>query len=171
MESHGMGKAFHLRPKNARPHAIHFDGYDGTPEERYQSRVEPQHQDGTRIDSILKKYATKGVDANNIAFFQGDVAKLPFGIQPDTDYQTQLNRVTQIKNYFDCLPSGLREKFNNSPANMLAYMANPKNLESCRKMGLLPTPQPAEGSARTPEKKAETTPPANQPSTTGGTKT
>lgn len=114
------------------------------------SKTEQHYRDGTRVDSILKKYATLGVDSNNIGLFRAGSAKMPYGQEtPLTfDYQGQLNAVVKVNAYFDSLPSRMRDMFHHNPAEMLAFMANPKNAEECKKLGLFET---TPGSGRKPE--------------------
>lgn len=116
------------------------------------------HRDGTRVDRILKRYATLGVDENNLTAFMASTAKLPFGIAPKNDYQDALNAVIRVESYFKKLPSKLREKFNHDPEVMVAYLADPKNLKEAQTLGLI---------AKPPETTPET-PPAGSasPSTT-----
>lgn len=171
MQSAEMGTTIPTRPTDARKHAIYFNGYDGRPEKEYQSRVEPEHQDGTRIDTILRKYGTSGVDRRSVGLFQQMTATLPFGVQPDTDYQKHLNQIVQVQNYFANLPSSLRDFFQNEPSNMLAFMADPKNAEKCREFGLAPKLPETPGSARDPEKKANADTTTATPSKTETPKT
>lgn len=129
--------------------------------------VEPmtkqQFRDGTKVDQILKKYATLGVDPNNVGLFQRNVAQMAYGTADLVqDYQVQLNRINMVKAYFASLPSGIRDKFANDPKRMLDFMADPKNLEACAEMGLFAKAEKEEAAAATapppapaPEKSAK----------------
>lgn len=116
------------------------------------SKTKQSFKASTRIDNVLKKYGALGVDANNVGLFQQHVAQMPYGVQPDRDYQQQLNKVIRAKEYFDALPSAIREKFRHDPANMIAFMADPKNAKECMKLGLFSSPEPIPGSERKTEK-------------------
>lgn len=110
-----------------------------TENERSISRTQQHYRDGTRIDNVLKRYQTQGVNPNDVGLFRAHVNQQEFGIADTTyDYQTQLNKIVEIKAKFNRLPSGIREKFRNDPARMLAFMADPKNLKASIEMGLLP---------------------------------
>lgn len=103
-----------------------------------ESKTHQHFRDGTTVDSILKQYATRGIDANNIGLFQQHTARMPYGIEtPLTfDYQGQLNAIVKVNQYFDSLPARLRDKFRHDPAQMLRFMSDPKNKEACQEMGL-----------------------------------
>lgn len=114
-----------------------------------------QFRDGTRVDSILKKYATMGVDVNDIGLFDQHKAKNVYGLSDTAlDYQQQLNKVVYVQQYFQSLPSAVRDKFRNDPINMLAFMADPKNKAQCEEMGLFekPAAKPAEPAEKPAEK-------------------
>lgn len=155
-----------------RKHAKTFDGTDGRPEKEYTSQANQADRDGTRVDSILKKYATRGVDSRDIGLFQQHTAQMTFGVQDmEKDYQTQLNKINQVQDYFKNLPSRIREKFGNSPANMLKFMADPKNLETCQDLGLFAKPADVPGSGREPEKTPPNPQAAEMAAKTGQPKT
>lgn len=73
---------------------------------------------------------------------------MTFGLS-DThlDYQRQLNMVISVREYFEGLPSMIRAGFNNDPAAMIEFMADPRNREECYKLNLLDNP-----AAKQPEK-------------------
>jgi len=106
-----------------------------------RSATEQQHRDATRVDSVLKKYATTGVETRNIQVFQQHQARMTFGLSDtNLDYQRQLNMVISVREYFEGLPSMIRAGFNNDPAQMIEFMADPKNREECYKLNLLDNP-------------------------------
>lgn len=112
---------------------------------------------GTQIDAILKKYATQGVSPNDVGVFFQSAASMPYGVQPSTDYQEALNGVIRVENYFNSLPSRIREKFGHKAQNMINFVADPANLEEARKLGLVSKVEEADPApAPTPEKKPET---------------
>lgn len=105
------------------------------------SKTKQAFKHGTQVDNILKRYATMGVDANDVGLFQRHVAQSNYGIADTTlDYQAQLNRVIKVQEYFRRLPSSTREKFRNDPANMIAFIADPKNKTEAIKLGLVADP-------------------------------
>lgn len=124
-----------------------------------QSMTKQSFRDGTRVDSVLKRYAAIGVDANDVGLFRQHMAGAVYGVADTTyDYQYQLNKINEVKRYFESLPATIRDKFRNDPAQMLRFMADPKNIEECQKMGLFTK---AEGSSR--KKDSEVTPNTTPP--------
>lgn len=143
-----MGKFLSQRQGNT---SLQFNGTQG------KSRTEQHHANGTSVDAILRQYATKGVDQSKVGLFRWAHIPAPeYGIQPDCDYQTHLNNVIKVQEYFAKLPAQTRDMFHNDPAIMLGFIADPKNRKRAENLGLLPKP---------PEKKAETPPQPAQPAT------
>lgn len=122
-------------PLGARKHAKSFKGT--------VSRTKQSFRDGTRIDVILKRYATLGVDATLApALFEQGLARATFGVDLGKDYQQQLTAVTRVQQYFESLPSALRARFENSPAKFAQFVTDPANLEEGRKLGIFdPAPE------------------------------
>lgn len=122
------------------------------------SQTKQSFKDGCKIDNILRKYGTVGLDPNDVGIHSARVAQMPFG-KSDTqlDYQAALNAVVETQAYFARLPSTIREKFNHEPANLVAFMSNPKNMDECVKMGIF-RKEEKEGSARKDAPKAPEAP-------------
>lgn len=145
-------------------HALKFEG------ERGRSRTRQSFKVGCTVDAILRQYETLGVDTQAIGVFKSNVARMPFGVSPDAtgDYVSMLNRVRAVELYFKGLPSGIRESFDNSPANMVSWLSDPKNRDEAIKLGILPDPKAGKASAEpqgassTPAKGSDTTPPPNK---------
>lgn len=101
------------------------------------------------INEIMRRFQTKGV-------IDHYAARAPEFIDvPALDYQDGLNIVAAAQENFAGLPSSIRAKFQNDPANYLAYVEDPKNLEEMRTLGLANPLPPVN-----PEPKAATTTPA-----------
>lgn len=131
-------------------------GFSG---EKGRSRTKQSFASGTKVDAILKRYATLGPESAIAGVFQQHVAQLPFGIADTTyDYQAQLNVAIEVQNYFKALPSELRERFGHNPGTMINFMADPANREVCEELGLFEK-RPAPAPAKAPEKGPEGTPP------------
>lgn len=124
---------------------------------------------GTAVDAILKKYATQGVNPNDVGLFSANVAHHgQFGVQPTLDYHDMLEKVIRAENWFKSLPSALRERFGHDVGQVLAFMANPQNTAECVKLKLFredpkpdpvntqtSNPHPSTSTSKTPEKPAE----------------
>lgn len=59
------------------------------------------------------------------------------------DFQENMNRLSNVRNYFDALPSELRAKFNNDLRTFTEFCSNSSNVDTMREMGLLPPAEPA----------------------------
>ncbi len=76
------------------------------------------------------------------------------------DYMQAKNSMLESDRAFADLPSWLRQRFMNDPAELLAFVDGAENLEEARKLGLI-APAPPEAQ---PEPAPET-PPATEPET------
>lgn len=87
----------------------------------------------TMIDAYLRKYRATG--------FLGDPQRKAAALFGDfagmEDFQTIQNKMARIKEHFDALPSNVRRYFGDEPANYVAFVTDPRNLEKSIEMGLL----------------------------------
>jgi phage internal scaffolding protein len=60
----------------------------------------------------------------------------------DFDYQKSQNAIISAQNAFDALPAALRKRFDNNPAELLAFIADEKNKDEAIKLGLIPKDEP-----------------------------
>lgn len=91
------------------------------------------------INNILKQYRTSGMVSHiNAQAAQGMYADLPDSL----DFQESLNLVLQAEAAFDSLPSLVRQRFQNDPAEFLAFCADPSNKDEMIKLGLAKAPPP-----------------------------
>lgn len=101
------------------------------------SPVKQSFKAGTAVDAILKKYATQGVNPNDVGLFSANVSHHgEFGVQPTLDYHEMLGEVLRAEKWFSTLPSGLRDRFGHDVGQILAFMANPANKAECVKLKL-----------------------------------
>nr|UXQ87999.1 MAG: internal scaffolding protein [Microvirus sp.] len=77
-----------------------------------------------------------------------------------TDFQESMEKITYTQQQFATLPSKVRERFGNSPEQMLKFLENNDNLEEAAKLGLIHLPDPP---AKEPEKAEATIVPTNTP--------
>lgn len=82
------------------------------------------------IHRILDKYVRTG---------ELPVASTPrFGDFTDGyDYQQNLNRMIQAQQDFDALPARIRDRFQNDPASLLAFLADEGNRKEAVDLGLI----------------------------------
>lgn len=90
------------------------------------------------INSIMAKWQSTGqvqhVMASEGAFF--DASSAP-------EYQEALNLVQEADASFMALPSSIRNRFSNSPAEFLSFIHNPDNLDEMIRLGLAEKNSPA----------------------------
>ncbi|WNK14031.1 MAG: internal scaffolding protein [Microvirus sp.] len=107
------------------------------------------------INNILAEFKVTGqirhLAANAAAGVYANLADLP-------DYQTALNAVAIGNEAFASLPSKLRARFENDPAQFLAFMEDPANQDEIVKLGLAVDTRPP----------APPEPPTPPPGPTGG---
>lgn len=100
------------------------------------------------INNILAEYKTSGqIRHMSAKADQGTYQDLPGGI----DFQEALNTVIAGENAFATLPSQVRARFGNDPAEFLMFMADPANQDEAIRMGLATDNRPP------PETKPEAT--------------
>jgi len=106
--------------------------------EKPKTRVKQSFKDECDINNILRQYSNTGM-VTHIRNEQPRYADLP----DDVDFQTAMNTVIQAESAFASLPSKVRNRFHNDPAEFLAFMADPKNEAEMIALGLANAP-PAE---------------------------
>lgn len=103
------------------------------------------------IHNILAEFKVTGqikhLAANAAAGVYADLSALP-------DFQEALNTVVAGEAAFASLPSKLRARFENDPAQFLDFMSNPDNQDEAIKLGLAvdnrPPPAPPEAGQNAP---------------------
>lgn len=99
------------------------------------------------INSILARYQKTGV-IEHLNRYQGNYGNFLSA----SDYQSSLNSVLSADSAFQSLPSSLRFRFNNDPAQFLSFVENPANRDELVSMGLANKPiveQPVEKNSPT----------------------
>lgn len=86
----------------------------------------------TTIDYYLKKYAASGV--------LGDPSKINRAMYGDFtglgDFQAMQEKINNVKNYFNTLPSDIRDKFGNNVNEFVSFVNNPANESQCYQLGI-----------------------------------
>jgi len=125
-----------------------------------EPRTEKSHLKECDIKNIIARYKRDGLPYPSW-HQDGDIDVSNF---PDFT-QAQLV-VAQGQSLFHSMPAHVRDRFKNEPANLLAFMRDPKNLEEAVKMGLIKMrPETATTPATPPaESKGGATKPAKTPS-------
>jgi phage internal scaffolding protein len=93
--------------------------------------TEQSHKQATDINYILRDYAKTGLMKH---------VKNHEGVYDDvsvSDFQDAMFKVKKAQNMFDELPSNIRKRFGNDPAEFLGFVQNPNNVEEMNKLGIL----------------------------------
>lgn len=101
-------------------------------------RTQQHFKEETDINNIMAKFAKTGLvdHVNNIQGAYGDFSTVQ-------DYQLHLDQVMAADAAFMALPSGIRRRFDNDPAHLLAFLQDPRNRDEAIALGLVePAPPP-----------------------------
>jgi phage internal scaffolding protein len=94
------------------------------------SRTKQNFKNECDVNNILKNYNKTGVMPEN--FNPGEYRDLD-----GTDYQEYMQTVASANSMFEELPSALRKRFKNDPAQLLSFVHDDKNVDEAHKLGLL----------------------------------
>ena len=113
---------------------------------RGESRTQQHLSDGTDVNVIMRRYEQTG-------FIESLKQRAPmYGhFDGSADYRAHLDRVQDLDDLFQSLPSRIRAAVENDPAQLLDLVNNPERREELVELGLLPQPEAEEK----PEKAAE----------------
>lgn len=96
-----------------------------------ESMTQQQFKAECDVNNILAKYKRTGM-LSHIQKHQGN-----FGdFSSVEDYQTSLGKLMQAQQSFESLPSELRAKFDNDPAQLISFLSDEKNNAEAIKLGL-----------------------------------
>lgn len=96
------------------------------------SKVQQQFKDEVDINRIMKKYS-KGIPVTHLnrgAGFYADFSEVK-------DYASALHSLAKAQSSFMELPSKLRSRFGNDPAQLLDFLSDPSNRDEAVKLGLV----------------------------------
>lgn len=96
-----------------------------------KSRTQQQFKDEVNVNNIMKKYRKTGqiTHLNNRTGKYADLSNAQ-------DYFESIQTIRTASEAFDQLPSELRKRFHNEPAEMLQFINDPKNYDEGVKLGL-----------------------------------
>ena len=96
-----------------------------------ESMTQQQFKAECEVNNILAKYKRTGM-LSHIQKHQGN-----FGdFSSIEDYQSSLGKLMQAQQSFESLPSELRAKFENDPAQLISFLSDEKNNAEAIKLGL-----------------------------------
>lgn len=100
------------------------------------SETKQEFKQETDINYIIAKFTATGVlPERKSKPLYADFSKVP-------DFRTYKQIVVEAEEAFMELPSELRAKFDNDPAKMMAWAADPRNTDKASDLGLVGTPEP-----------------------------
>jgi len=116
--------------------------------------------DECNINNIMAKFQKTGL-IEHVKSYGAHYGDLPSAL----DYHTALNQAIEAKEAFASLPSGIRNQFQNDPAQFLAFVEDPENQEAMIEMGLAhATPDTLQVAApKTPDPDPEDPDPETKP--------
>lgn len=93
-------------------------------------RVEKSHAAGTDISTILNAYVRSNVPIQMPPTVFNDFTQIP-------DYQSCLNAVNSIDDYFSALPSKVRAAFDHRPSLLMDALNDPSKRDMLIELGVL----------------------------------
>ena len=140
-----------------RPHSISFEGTESLTQQEFSAECD--------VNNIMKNYRTSGM------LPRGNPAEPRYGYAPALDFREALEMVMQQEEQFMELPSEIRQRFDNDPHELLAFLEDPSNLEEARQLGLAKGDSDSvdqaevegEEAAPSPSSEARSEPPSGEP--------
>lgn len=94
-------------------------------------RAQQSFKDETDINTIVRRFGLTGeIPSNFRPPLEGDFAEV-------LDFQSALNAVKDAQASFMSLPGEVRARFGNSPQALMSFLADGKNVDEARKLGLV----------------------------------
>lgn len=131
-----------------------FSAYNRRPRQRLEivgeSRTKQSFKDECDINKIMAKFQKTGA----LTHFQKHAPN--YGFATSVDFAEAMRIVTTGQGMFRDLPSSIRRKFGNDPAQFLEYVQDENNHEEMVELGLVEGPQAtqsAEGDGKSPADK------------------
>jgi len=107
-----------------------------------KDRTQQSFKDECDINVLMKRYEKTGILPT------GRDLPPQFGDVTSVDFMESMNQVATVRGVFSQLDARTRARFENDPAQMLDFMADPANRAEAVKLGLLPkVPEEAPQSA------------------------
>lgn len=117
------------------------------------TRTQQQFRDECDLNVLMARYVKTGtLPQSTRKALYGDFTTA-------TDYQEAQNTILHARDQFAALPAKVRDRFKNSPAEFLSFVANPKNLDEMATLGLLSEEAVARRASAAAPRDAESAPP------------
>lgn len=96
-----------------------------------EGRTKQSMRDECNINLIMARYQRTG------AVSHVNRRGAEYGFAPALDFRQAMELTRKAQAIFDELPSSLRKRFRNDPAQFLEFVQNPENAEEMRELGLM----------------------------------
>lgn len=129
-----------------------------------RGRAKQSAKDECDINVIVARHQSLGTFRNLFRVSAADLVQrgVNFGFAPSFDFREAVSQVLAAEATFAELPSAVRARFRNNPAEFLDFMADTRNVDEAVKLGLVvkrpaapgaspPVAQPASGSGGNPQ--------------------
>lgn len=117
------------------------------------TRTQQQFKDECDLNVLMARYVKTGtLPQSTRSALYGDFSDVG-------DYQSAQDTILRAQQQFAALPSKVRDRFKNNPAEMLSFVANPANLDEAATLGLLSEEALARRASAGAPKAPETVPP------------
>lgn len=108
------------------------------------SKTVQDFKDEADVNKLVNRFSETGQFYDPLVLSQASVRKPMFeDFSSVPDYQAAQDIVLDAQAQFDALPSAIRDRFANDPAQLLAFVGNDANREEAIKLGLVEAPAPA----------------------------
>lgn len=120
------------------------------------SKTQQHFRDECDVNNIINRFMKTGMLPQIQADF--DFAD----VSDHMSFEESANLVAHVKEAFMELPSELRKRFDNDPAQVISFLADPANLDEAVQLGLLEKPAQAAAFEPNPQESAPDSGFANQ---------
>lgn len=102
------------------------------------SRTKQEFRERANINTIMSKAMKTGRLSTDFGLPESSRKPMYGDFTNSDDFRSQQNKIVKVREIFESLPSDVRFKLRNDPANMLDLIADPEQKELCQELGLLP---------------------------------
>lgn len=112
------------------------------------SKTIQDFKDEADVNKLVNRFSETGSFYDPLVTAQAAVRKPLFDDFSNVpDYQAAQELVLQAQNQFDSLPSAIRDRFANDPAQFLAFVSDDSNRDEAIKLGIVDAPVVSETEA------------------------
>lgn len=98
------------------------------------SKTQQHFKDECDVNKIIARYSTTGIIPDELIRsgegVYGDFSNIE-------DFQTMQNKIIKARESFESLPSAIRRRFNDDPAQLIDFVSNKDNYDEAVKLGIV----------------------------------